>query len=110
MSVGVATTVIGGALALAPGRVGPLAGLTEARATRLIGLADLALVPGLLAGRPRWPWMAARAGLNVAIAAYAIGLSGRDDAAGRARAGGIALLAITAADAAVTLQLRAAGR
>lgn len=67
---GAATLVIGGALAIAPGRVGPIGGFVKPAGARAIGIADLALVPGLLVGRPRWPWMAARAALNVAIVAY----------------------------------------
>ena len=50
--VGVLTTAIGGVLAAAPARVGPLMGLTDPRAARLVGLADLALVPGLLEAGP----------------------------------------------------------
>ena len=69
--VAVITTVIGGALTTAPARVGPLVGLTSPRAALVVGLADLGLVPGLLRGRPRWPWLAARAGLNLAIIGYA---------------------------------------
>jgi hypothetical protein len=69
--VGVITTVIGGALTAAPARVGPLVGLTSSQASLVVGVADLALVPGLLRGKPRWPWLAARAGLNVAIICYA---------------------------------------
>ncbi|MEO7449172.1 MAG: hypothetical protein ABI336_12940 [Humibacillus sp.] len=37
-------------------------------AARVIGALDLALVPGLLGGRPRWPWLAARAAANVLTA------------------------------------------
>ena len=53
--VGVLTTVIGGVLAAAPARVGPLMGLTDPRAARLVGLTDLALVPGLFAADPDGP-------------------------------------------------------
>jgi hypothetical protein len=70
--VGVVTTAIGGVLLAAPNRAGPLMGLDDPRAARLVGLADLALVPGLLRGRPRWPWLAARVGLNLTIIGYAI--------------------------------------
>ena len=37
---------------------------------RLIGASDLVLVPGLLAGEPRWPFMVGRAALNLGVAAY----------------------------------------
>jgi len=66
------TAAIGGALVVAPGRAGSAVGLEDRVAARWIGLSDLALVPGLVAGRPRWPWMAARAALNLAIAGYLV--------------------------------------
>ena len=44
---------------------------------RLIGAADLVLVPGLLRGEPRWPWMIGRAALNLAMAAYFLGVGGK---------------------------------
>jgi hypothetical protein len=50
---GVVTTATGSALVLAPGRLGPMMGLTEPAVTRAIGIADLALVPGLIVGRPQ---------------------------------------------------------
>ena len=68
-TVGVATSVLGATLVWTPDTVARVMGLRHPRPVRIIGLADLALVPGLIAGRPRWPWMAARGGLNVAIAA-----------------------------------------
>ena len=53
---------------------------------RLLGAADLVLVPGLLAGRPRWPWMAARAALNLAQAGWLAGAAAGDGRSGaRAR-------------------------
>lgn len=102
VQVGVATTLIGGALAAAPGPVGDAVGLDPLGA-RVIGVADLVLVPGLLRGRPRWPWMAARAGLNLAIAGY----GRKRSQAGAPRVGALAagLVAITAADSAVAVTL-----
>ncbi|TQL68632.1 hypothetical protein FB381_2528 [Nocardioides albertanoniae] len=77
--VGMATLPIGAAILLAPDRVGRALMLGDHPvALRVIGAADLALVPGLLAGRRRLPWMAARAGLNVAIAAYCLHLARRE--------------------------------
>jgi deazaflavin-dependent oxidoreductase (nitroreductase family) len=64
--VGVGSLVIGGALLRWP-RVGRVAGL-DARATRLIAFGDLAVGPGLIWGRPRRPWLFARAVVNVGIA------------------------------------------
>ncbi len=73
--VGLVTAVLGGALVAAPARVGPMMALTDPTATRLIGLADLALVPGLVAGRPQWPWLAGRAVLNLVIAGHLLTLA-----------------------------------
>ncbi len=97
-AVGVATSAIGGLLVLAPERAVRALGLRDTRAMRIIGVADFALVPGLIAGRPRWPWMAARAGLNVVIAAHLLDETRKDP--GR-RPGAVALLlaGITIADA-----------
>ncbi len=102
MTVGVATLVIGGALVGAPKAVGGPVGL-DAQGARAIGLADLALVPGLLAGRPRWPWMAARGGLNLLIAGY----GRRRNAGGAPRVGVLAkaLVGITVADGAAAVTL-----
>jgi hypothetical protein len=93
--VGVVTSAIGAALTVAPNRAGPLMGIEDPLAARLVGLADLALVPGLLRGRPRWPWLTARVGLNVAIIGYAIGTARRNR---RARISAAALVAATLSD------------
>jgi hypothetical protein len=103
VGAGVATLFIGAGLALAPGRVGPVLGLVEPTGARAVGVADLALVPGLIAGRPRWPWMAARAGLNIAIVAYAHKL--HRQGAPRAGAAARALLGITVVDTAAVVTL-----
>jgi hypothetical protein len=105
--VGVITTVIGGALTLAPVRVGSAVGLTSPQVALVVGLADLALVPGLLRGQPRWPWLAARAGLNVAIIGYAAVTNGRNR---RAIVAAVALVSATAADLVAMSTLRDAGR
>jgi hypothetical protein len=105
--VGVITTVIGGALAAAPARVGPLVGLTSPRAGLVVGLADLALVPGLLRGQPRWRWLAARAGLNVAIIGYA-GMTTRRNR--RVIVAATALAAATISDLVAMSTLRDVGR
>ena len=109
--VGLATTLIGGALAAAPAGPAGFLRLSSPLGARVIGIADLALVPGLIAGRPRWPWMAGRAALNVAIAAYLLRearLAGGDG--GRLRVAAIALLALTVGDVQVTRALRVGAR
>ena len=105
--VGVLTTAIGGVLTAAPARVGPLMGLTDPGAARLVGLADLALVPGLLRGRPRWPWLAARAALNLTIVGYAVVTAGHNR---RAQVAAVALVAATVSDLGAMSALRSSGR
>jgi hypothetical protein len=72
MTAGVVTTVAGSALLCAPGRMGPLIGLTSRRDVRLVGALDLTLAPGLMFGRPQWPWLAARAVSNVATGLFVL--------------------------------------
>lgn len=104
--VGVVTTLIGGALAVAPAGAAGFLHLSSPLGARVIGIADLALVPGLVAGRPRWPWMAGRAALNVVIAAYLLREAhSAGGAGGRLRFVSIALLAITVGDVQVTRAL-----
>ena len=103
-TAGLATLVIGTALVVAPRRVGALSGLHDARTARLVGLVDLALSPGLIAGTPRWPWLAARTVANVATAA----VTARGGWTGRATAA--SLLALTALDGQAARTLHAAGR
>ena len=105
--VGLTTLALGGALLAAPTQVGGRAGFRDPRAARIAGLADLALVPGLLRGTPRWPWMAARVGLNLAMTGYLVG-GGTAKARGYIAAAG--LLAATATDVPALLALRNASR
>jgi deazaflavin-dependent oxidoreductase (nitroreductase family) len=95
--VGIGSLAIGAALLAFP-RIGRVADL-DARDARLIALADLAVGPGLIWGRPRRPWVFARAGANLGIAAL---LLRRRTGAGRAIAAGLG--AVTVAD----MQLAAA--
>ncbi|MDX8151280.1 hypothetical protein SK069_06740 [Patulibacter brassicae] len=76
---------------------------------RGIGVSDLLLVPGLAAGRPRWPWMVGRAALSVAQATYLGGVAPHVRSR-RPRAGAATLAALAVADAATALRLRAEGR
>jgi hypothetical protein len=71
---GLVTTVAGGAHVVAPERFGPMMGLTEPAMTRAIGVADLALVPGLIVSRFQWPGLAGRAVLNPAIIGHLLRL------------------------------------
>ena len=65
------------------------------------------LVPGLLRGEPRWPWMVGRAALNLAMAAYLMGAAKQSSSPGLANAGAGALLGLTVVDGATGLALRA---
>jgi deazaflavin-dependent oxidoreductase (nitroreductase family) len=89
--VGIGSLAIGAALLASP-RIGRVADLGP-RDARLIALADLAVGPGLIWGRSRRPWLFARAGVNVGIAAL---LLRRRSWAGRAIAAGLG--AASAAD------------
>ena len=73
---------------------------------RLVGLADLALVPGLLRGEPRWPWMFGRAALNLGQAAYFHGSPTARPRRGLSGPSAPAWRALTLADGATGLALR----
>ena len=105
--VGVITLAVGAALAAAPEFTTKPLGL-EGQETpmRLVGLADLALVPGLLRGEPRWPWMFGRAALNLGQAAYFHGVADRSSSPGLVRGIGSGLASLTLVDGAVGLALR----
>ena len=104
--VGCVTLVAGSVLLAAPGRLTAVLGIEgQELAVRAIGLSDLVLVPGLLRGRPRWPWMAGRAALNLAQAAYLHGVAPQS-APDVARAGAAALAGLTVVDGATALVLR----
>jgi len=104
-AAGVVTVAIGAALALWPARTAAALGLGSRRGqARAIGLADLALGPGLLLGRPRWPWMAARAALNLVIARQYRAQLGISQLR-RTSAGATAMSVLTVVDAAVAVRL-----
>lgn len=100
--VGVGSLAIGAALMVFP-RLGRIAAL-DARDTRLVALADIAVGPGLVWGRPRRPWLFARAGANVGIAAL---LMRRRSCVGRAIAAGLGVA--TAADLQMAAALSSSG-
>lgn len=105
-TVGFATLIIGAALIAAPDRLGRLVRIeNHPQGLRVIGLADLALVPGLVRGRPRWPWMAGRAGLNLLFAGWFLRLARREGSVG-AKIGALAMVLLTMADSNVVLALR----
>jgi hypothetical protein len=105
--IGLITTAIGSMLTFAPARVGPLMGLTDPCAARVVGLTDLALVPGLLRGRPRWAWLSARAGLNLVIVGYAVATARHSR---RAQFATAALAVATVSDLRAVSALRRADR
>ena len=105
--VGAVTTVAGLSLLIAPGPAARFLGLRgQDNSLRLIGLSDLVLVPGLFAGRPRWPWMIGRAALNVAIAAYLESVQAESSEPERTRALAAVLGGLTAVDGITGLVLR----
>lgn len=107
--VGTVTLVLGTALTVAPRRGAETLGLgDQAGFARTLGLVDLALTPGLLRGRPRWPWMAARAALNLVIAGRYLVTAGESDAPAKARAGAVGMVALTLVDGTLAVALRAA--
>jgi hypothetical protein len=109
--VGSISLAAGALLVAAPQLVTRSYGLEgEETAVRLVGLADLALVPGLLAGRPRWPWMIGRAAVNLAQAAYLRSVAAQSSSPGVVRGIGTGLACLTLVDAPTGLLLRRDGR
>ena len=94
--VGTVTLVIGAALLARPRLATLPLGLTgQETAIRAIGLADVVVAAGLLRSRPAWPWMTARAALNLMLIAYfeaAPGLSPGLRATGRRTFAALTLL------------------
>jgi hypothetical protein len=105
--VGCVTLGIGAALVAAPQlATGPLGLRDQDTAMRAIGASDLLLVPGLLRGEPRWPWMIGRAAANLAVAAYLHGVTPQSARPQATRALAATMLGLTAADGATGLALR----
>jgi hypothetical protein len=108
--VGGVTLAAGLSLLAAPRRTAALLGLEgQEPALRAIGASDLVLVPGLLRGSPRWPWMVGRAALNLVLAAYLHGVAEQSSSPDALRAGAGLFLGLTAVDGATGLALRRAG-
>jgi hypothetical protein len=84
-SAGVITAVAGSALLFAPGGSGALIGLTTRRDARIVAAVDLTLAPGMLFGRPQWPWLAARAVSNPPTASFVLRRAGIGASRRRAR-------------------------
>ena len=109
--VGVVTLAMGTAFTLAPRRSAATLGLgNHPRFARTLGLVDLALAPGLFLGRPRWPWMAARAALNLVIARHYHIEARQSENPISARAGAVGMTTFTLVDGALALALRSSGR
>jgi hypothetical protein len=109
-TVGAVTLAAGAALVAAPGATTRALHIEgEEAAVRLVGAADLALVPGLLLGRPRWPWMTARAALNLVQAGWLASAARRSKSPLLARGSAAALAALTLVDGPVAVALRRAG-
>jgi len=108
--VGCVTLAAGTALVAAPGVLtGPLGLPGQDAAVRAIGVSDLVLVPGLLRGRPRWPWMIGRAALNLAVAAYLHGVAPQSSSPEAAKGGAGLFVGLAVMDGAAGLALRRAG-
>ena len=107
--VGAVTLVAGAVLVAVPGRVSRSLGLDgQDPALRLVGASDLVLVPGLLRGRPRWPWMIGRAALNLAQAAYLRSVAPGSSSPELLTGGARVLVGLTALDGVTGLALRRA--
>lgn len=105
--IAVVTLGLGAALTVAPRPVGMAGGLGDRPVlARVIGLMDLALVPGLLRGRPRWPWMVARAVSNLPVAGAFSAEARRAEGHPLARVGLVTILGLSAMDCAVAVALR----
>ena len=108
---GWATLAIGVGLVAAPRLVtGPLGLRDQDTAVRAIGVSDLVLVPGLLRGRRRWPWMLARAAFNLGDAAYLGRVASRSRSPAVLKAGAGVMAGLTVVDGVSGLALRRARR
>lgn len=108
--VGLVTLAIGAFLTATPARAASALNLGDHPTfARAIEIADLALVPGLLRGRPRWPWMAARASMNLLLAVH-YSAEFHERAERRTRDGAISMAILVVVDASIARRLRTANR
>lgn len=107
---GVFTAIAGSALLIAPHRLGPVIGLTAKRDVLPVGCLDLALSPGLVFGRPQWPWLAARAMSNVATSVLVLQRARDATTRRNARIFSAALAVATITDVRAARALRSVGR
>lgn len=108
--VGCGSGAIGAVALLAPKRINKLLGISNDPAMRTIGVADLALVPGLIGGRQRWRWIAARAALNLAIVGVFLRSRSGASTPSRPLAAAVGLAIVTVGDLRVGRALYAARR
>jgi hypothetical protein len=108
--VGCGSGAIGVAALLAPKRINKLLGISSDPAMRAIGVADLVLVPGLIGGRQRWRWIAARAALNLAIVGVFLRSRSGASTPSRPLAAAVGLAIVTVGDLRVGRALYAARR
>ena len=108
--VGWVTLGFGTALTVAPRRSARALGLGDRPVlAAVVGITDLGVGSGVLWGRRRWAWMAARAALNIALVGCYATEANRAGGNSRARAGTIAMASLSVVDTALTFAL-AAGR
>lgn len=107
-AVGLVTLGFGVVLTVMPRRSAVALGLGDRPAlARTVGVTDLVVGSGVLVGRPRWPWMAARAALNLVLTGCYAAEASRPDGNRRARAGAIAMASLTVVDATLAVALAA---
>ncbi|MFG1837900.1 hypothetical protein ACGFH8_05600 [Micromonospora sp. NPDC049175] len=105
-AVGVVTLGFGVVLTAMPRRSAAALGLGDRPVLAgAVGLTDLVVGSGVLLGRPRWPWMAARAALNLVLTGCYAAEANRPDGNRRARSGAIAMASLTVVDTALALAL-----
>jgi hypothetical protein len=104
--VALVSLVLGLTSLITPAAVGRVSGVSSSRRVlRTIGFVDLGVAAGLYFGRPRWPWLAARAASNPLIAATMV-LNARSV---RARVIAAGLIGATVTDLRTAARMRSSG-